>query len=65
MGCDPSRADEDEADDKSNGGEGIQEGIQGGKKREMGALDVGRRMKVNQPEKEKAGDGADGDDRPD
>jgi hypothetical protein len=55
-------ADEAETDDEGDGREGVEEGIECRKEEQVGALNIGRCMIIDEPAEEEAGTCADGDD---
>ncbi len=57
-------ANKNKARDERDRGQRVEQGIECGEKRELRARDVGRRVIIDEPEQEQAGDRADRDDTP-
>ena len=61
MLADAPGADDAETGDEGDGREGVEEGVECRKEKQVGARDIGGRMIIDEPAEEEAGDGADGD----
>ena len=59
--ADAPGADEAKTGDEGDGREGVKEGVECRKEKQVGARDIGGRMIIDEPAEEEAGDGADGD----
>jgi len=60
--ADAPGADEAETGDEGDGREGVEEGVECRKEKQVGTRDIGGRMIIDEPAEEEAGDGADGGD---
>jgi len=59
--ADAPGADEAKTGDEGDSREGVEEGVECRKEKQVGARNIGGRMIIDEPAKEEAGDGADGD----
>jgi hypothetical protein len=60
MLADPLGVDKPETGDQSDRGEGIEQGVECRKEKQVGARNIGGRMIIDEPAEEEAGDGTDG-----
>ena len=59
--ADAPGTDEAKTGDEGDGREGVEEGVECRKEKQVGARNIGGRMIIDEPAEEEAGDGADGD----